>query len=118
MDARNRLVIPWSGSKSSPVMAVVVLVVALVAAVLFVSLMLSTRTTGSTQVGAAAVTRQQQAPDAVERNDVYSAALAARAHESADGGDRNAQLTYGQMLAMFNDQSPDSQERNIALSGR
>lgn len=57
-------------------------------------------------------------PDARERNDAYAAALAAKVHESADGADRNAQLTYGELLSKFNDQSPDAQERNITISGR
>jgi hypothetical protein len=57
-------------------------------------------------------------PDARERNAAYAAAQVAKAHESADGLDRNAQLTYAQMLAKFNDKSPDAQERNITISGR
>jgi hypothetical protein len=81
--------------------------------------MLSTRAMSPTPHAApVSVSQHQQAPDAVERNDDYSAALAARARESADSSDRKAQLVYGQMLARFNDLSPDAQDRNIELSSR
>ena len=118
MEARNRRVISWNGPKGSQLMPVVVLAFALVAAAIFVSILFSTRTTSpAIRAGNALSLQHQQAPDAIERNDIYSAAIAARAHQSADSVDRNAQLSYGQMLVRFNDLSPDAQERNIALSG-
>lgn len=119
METRNRLVIPWNGQKVARSMPVGMVAVALVVATLFVTTLLGTRTTRPAPSAAYAVQSQhEQAPDAIERNDVYSAALAAREHESADSGDRNARLTYGQMLVRFNDLTPDARDRNIALSGR
>ena len=119
METRNRLVIPWNGQKVARFMPVGVLVVALMVATLFAGILLGTRTTTRAPGAAYAVQSQhEQAPDAMERNDVYSAALAAREHESADSTDRNALLTYGQMLVRFNDLTPDARDRNIALSGR
>ncbi len=119
METKSRLAIPWTGSTTSSWLPALVLAIALSAAALFVGIMLLARPVNPAgPTGGASVTQHQVAPDAAERNDIYSAALAARAHESADAVDRNAQLTYRQMLARFNDKSPDAQERNIALSGR
>jgi hypothetical protein len=91
MQAQNRLVkVP---TRQIALGAALVVAVALVALVL---LAVTVRSAQPATTVTHVVVAHEQAPDAQERNEQYSRALAAR----------------------FNNQSPDAQERNIQLSGR
>jgi hypothetical protein len=91
MQVQNRLVsVP---TRQISLAATLVAVVALLALVLFAG---NFRHVQQATTDGGAVVVNQQAPDAQERNDAYSQALAAR----------------------FKNQSADAQERNIQLSRR
>lgn len=95
MLAQNRLIsVP---TRQVALGAALVLAVALLVLVLFASRQHNTpASTTSSHVGVSSTAPDNQAPDAKERNDIYSRALAQR----------------------FSNQSPDAQERNGKLSGR
>ena len=96
MQAQNRLIsVP---TRQLALGAALVLAIALLVIVLFATRQhnLPASSSTSSHVAVLSAAPDNQAPDAKERNDIYSRALAQR----------------------FSNQSPDAQERNEKLSGR
>jgi hypothetical protein len=97
MEARNRFVM----RQASSITVLLVLCVGVALAVFFATVQHNAQTVStSPRQNVSSVAPHQQAPDAAERNDIYRQAI------------------YREMLARFNDQSPDAQARNIQLSGQ
>ena len=116
MEARGRLVT----RSATPVRWILGVSVAVALALLVAAVYLGARSSSAdSPQSRTTFVQERQAPDAVERNDIYAQAIAARERAlSPDATDRNAQAAYRDLLSKFNDQSPDAQERNIALIGR